>query len=49
MPMKNPLTPSGIEPAIFRFVVQHLNHYATVVPNGNECQEHFLGVKAAGA
>ena len=32
MLMKNPLTPAGIEPATFRFVAQHLNHYATVVP-----------------
>ena len=30
--MKNPLTPAGIEPATFRFVAQHLNHCATVVP-----------------
>jgi len=30
--MKNPLTPPGIEPATFRFVVQHLNHCATAVP-----------------
>jgi len=30
--MKNPLTPAGIEPATFRFVAQHLNHYATAVP-----------------
>jgi len=29
MSLKNPLTPSGIEPATFRFVVQHLNHCAT--------------------
>ena len=26
------MTPSGIEPATFRFVPQHLNHYATAVP-----------------
>ena len=26
------LTPSGIEPATFRFVAQHLNHCATAVP-----------------
>ena len=28
---KNPMTPSGIEPATFRFVTQHLNHCATAV------------------
>jgi len=33
MPMKNPLTPAGIEPATFRFVAQLLNHCATAVPN----------------
>jgi hypothetical protein len=27
-----PVTPSGIEPATFRFVVQYLNHCATAVP-----------------
>ena len=26
------VTPSGIEPATFRFVAQHLNHCATAVP-----------------
>ena len=26
------MTPPGIEPATFRFVVQHLNHCATAVP-----------------
>ena len=25
------MTPAGIEPAIFRFVAQHLNHSATAV------------------
>jgi len=32
MSIKNPLTPAGIEPAISRFVAQHLNHCATAVP-----------------
>ena len=26
------MTPSGIEPATFRFVAQHLNHFAPAVP-----------------
>ena len=30
--MKNPVTPAEIEPTTFRFVAQHLNHCATVVP-----------------
>ena len=30
---KIPVTPSGIEPATFWFVAQHLNHCATAVPN----------------
>ena len=30
--MSFPVTPSGIEPATFRFVAQHLNHCATAVP-----------------
>ena len=32
---KIPMTPSGIEPATFRFVTQHLNHCATTVPTLN--------------
>jgi len=32
MSMKNPLTPTGIEPATIRFVAHHLNHRATAVP-----------------
>ena len=35
--MKNPLTPSGIEPATFRFVAQHLNHCATAIPSLTLC------------
>jgi len=29
---KIPVTPSGIEPATFQFLAQHLNHWATAVP-----------------
>jgi hypothetical protein len=33
---KIPMTPSGIEPATFRFVEQYLNNCATAVRNGPE-------------
>ena len=36
MSMKSPLTLVGIEPATFRFVAQHINHYATAVPHRTE-------------
>jgi len=32
MPMKNLMTPAGIEPATFRFVAQQINHCAIAVP-----------------
>ena len=32
MPMKNQMISTGIEPATFRFVAQHLNHCATAFP-----------------
>jgi len=37
MSMKNPLTLTGIEPATFRFVAQHLNHCATAVTAFTVC------------
>ena len=40
--MKNPLTLAGIEPATFRFVAQHLNHCATVVPQIPVVGQQFL-------
>jgi hypothetical protein len=40
MLMKNPKTPSGINPVTFLFVAQCKR---------NEYREYFLGVKAAGA
>ena len=39
MSMKNPLTPTGIEPATFRFVAQHLNHSASAVPSKEVCRK----------
>ena len=39
---KIPMTPSGIEPATFRFVVQHLNHCATAVPKFTKKLKKFI-------
>jgi len=33
---KIPVTPSGIEPATFRYLAQHVNHCATAVPPKNK-------------
>jgi hypothetical protein len=33
MSLKNPVTPSGIDPGTLRLVAQRLNHYATTGPN----------------
>ena len=39
---KIPKTPAGIEPANFRFIGQHLNHWATAVPTQNlKKQSHY--------
>jgi hypothetical protein len=32
MSLKNPVTPSGIDPGTFRLVAQRLNHYDTLGP-----------------
>jgi len=41
-PRKIPMTPSGIEPATFRFVAQHLKHCATAVSHVLPFPSHFL-------
>ena len=42
MSIKNPLTPAGIEPPTYRFVVQHLNHCIPRSPNQEV--EHNISV-----
>ena len=41
MSMKSPLTPSGIEPATFRFVAQHLNPTKTLLVAVNTLHKLF--------
>ena len=41
------MTPSGIEPATFRFVVLCLNHYATVRPFIRKVPQLNIGRKAS--
>ena len=36
------MTPSGIEPATFRFVAQHLNHCATAAPDHKLSQTEIM-------
>jgi len=40
------MTPSGIEPATFRFVAQHLNHCATAVRNLEQVMSNVITVAA---
>ena len=44
MPVKNPLTPAGIEPATFRCVAQHLNHCATALSHSSISPGMYLSV-----
>ena len=39
------MTPSGIEPATFRFVAQHLNHCTTAVHNRARYRFNFSAIK----
>ena len=38
---KIPMTPSGIEPATFRFVAQYLKHCATAIPHRNRYRKIY--------
>jgi len=42
------MTPSGIEPATFRFVAQHLNYCATAVPRQESTDMKLLHLGGGG-
>ena len=42
MSMKNPMTPAGFEPATFRFVAEHFNHWLPWPPKHGLNAELFL-------
>jgi hypothetical protein len=43
MSLKNPVTPTGIDPGTVRLVAQRLNHYATPSPVRKYMQELLPG------
>jgi hypothetical protein len=42
MSLKNPVTPSGIDPGTVRLVAQRLNHYATPGPSQIYTLKYFI-------
>ena len=53
MSLKNPVTPPGIDPGTVRLVVQHLNHYATIITDHSKQRginfiQYLLEISPAG-